>query len=362
MSRVVNFSAGPATLPLEALEFAQREFLDHEGTGLSLIEHSHRGDAYKRVHAECKSLLTELLAIPDTHTVLFMQGGASGQFALVPLNLLSAGKSADYVDTGTWSKKAFAEANIVGTARWAGDGKQGDAYVRVPNQQQLELDPDAAYVHITSNNTITGTQFHSYPDTGNVPLIADMSSDILHKPIDVSQFGLIYAGAQKNLGPSGITVMIIRKDLAEAGPDTLPRIFRYKTMLDGDSMANTIPTFPVYMVRNVLRWIKGQGGLDAIRARNEQKAGFLYALIDEQPDFFRCPIEKPSRSLMNPVFRLPTEELEKKMVADAAEQGMVGIKGHRSVGGIRVSMYNAMEPSGVQSFVDFARDFAGRHG
>ena len=357
MNRVINFSAGPATLPLAALEFAQQEFLDHEGTGMSLIEHSHRGAAYQKVHDECKLLFRELLNMPDTHEVLFMQGGATGQFALVPMNLLD-GKSADYIDTGTWSKKAIAEANILGAVAIVGTGKVDEAYTRVPTQQELDLHSDAAYVHMTTNNTIAGTQFHYVPDTGSVPLIADMSSDILWKPMDVSKFGLIYAGAQKNLGPAGITVLIIRKDLAEKSPATIPNIFRYSTILKGDSMQNTIPTFPVYMIRNTLRWLKDKGGAAAMERRNRQKAGWLYQLIDEDPDFFTCPVEIASRSVMNPVFRLRTEELEKMMIADAAEQGMVGIKGHRSVGGIRVSMYNAMEPNGVQKFVDFARAFA----
>ena len=362
MARVINFSAGPATLPLPVLEYAQKEFLDHEGTGISLIEHSHRGAAYAKVHAEAKSLLRELLDIPETHEVLFMQGGATGQFALVPLNLRGPDESADYVMTGAWSDKALAEAKITGSAREAGSGKVDGQYTRVPLQAELELDANAAFAHITTNNTIMGTQFHYVPETGNVPLVADMSSDILCGPLDVSKFGLIYAGAQKNLGPAGITVLILRKDLAERSPDTLPKIFRYSTILNGDSLQNTIPTFPVYMVRNVLRWVRDQGGAEAMETRNAEKAGVIYDMIDENTDFFRSPVEPESRSIMNPVFRLPTEELEAKMIAEAAEAGMVGIKGHRSVGGIRTSIYNAMEPSDVQKFVDFAKAFAKANG
>ncbi len=362
MARVINFSAGPATLPLPALEYAQNEFLDHEGTGMSLIEHSHRGAAYAKVHEETKALFKELMDVPDTHEVLFMQGGATGQFALVPMNLRAEGQSADYINTGAWSDKAMAEAKITGEAREAGTGKVDGKYIRVPTQSELDLDPNAAYAHITTNNTIMGTQYHEYPDTGDVPLVADMSSDILWRPIDVAKFGLIYAGAQKNLGPSGITVLILRKDLAERSPSTIPKIFRYKTILDGDSLQNTIPTFPVYMVRNVLRWVRDLGGAEAMEKRNREKAGYIYAMIDENPDFFHCPVEPASRSLMNPVFRLPTEELEKKLIAEAAEAGMVGIKGHRSVGGIRTSIYNAMEPSSVQKFVDFAKTFAKKNG
>ncbi len=358
MNRVINFSAGPAALPLPVLEYAHNEFFDHEGTGMSLIEHSHRGAAYAKVHAEAKALFKELLAIPDTHEVLFMQGGATGQFALVPMNLRAPGQSADYIMTGAWSDKALAEATITGDAREAGSGKVDGKYTRVPRQDELDLDPNAAYAHYTTNNTIMGTQFHYVPDSGKVPLVADMSSDILCRPIDVSKFGLIYAGAQKNLGPSGITVLILRKDLAERSPDTLPKIFRYSTILKGDSLQNTIPTFPVYMIRNVLRWIQDLGGAEAMQARNQEKADIIYGMIDENPDFFHCPVEKESRSIMNPVFRLPSEELEKTFIAEAAAAGMVGIKGHRSVGGIRTSIYNAMEPADVQRFADFAQAFA----
>jgi phosphoserine aminotransferase len=358
MARVINFNAGPATLPLPVLEYAQREFLDYEGTGMSLIEHSHRGGAYEKLHQETKALLRELLDIPDTHEVLFMQGGASAQFALVPMNLRGPDQSADYIMTGAWSDKALEEAQITGKAREAGTGKVAGKYTRVPTQADLDLDPKAAYVHITTNNTIMGTQFQRYPDSGNIPLVADMSSDMLWRPMDVSKFGLIYAGAQKNLGPAGITVLIMRKDLAERSPKTLPTIFRYKTILAGDSLQNTIPTFAVYMVRNVLRWIRDQGGAAAMEKRSREKAGYIYGMIDENPTFFRCPVEVASRSLMNPVFRLPTEELEKKFITEAAAAGMVGIKGHRSVGGIRASIYNAMEPSDVRKFVDFSKAFA----
>lgn len=362
MARVINFNAGPATLPLSVLEQAQKEFLDFEGTGMSLLEHSHRGATYAKVHEETKSLLRELLDIPDTHEVLFMQGGASGQFALIPMNLRGSGESADYIMTGAWSDKALSEAKITGEAREAGTGKVDGQYIRVPKQSELALDRTAAYVHFTSNNTIMGTQFHDYPDSGDVPLVADMSSDILWRPIDVSKFGLIYAGAQKNLGPAGITVLILRKDLAERSPKTLPKIFRYKTLLDNDSLQNTIPTFPVYMVRNVLRWVRDQGGAAAMEKRNRQKAGAIYGMIDENPDFFRCPVEVESRSMMTPVFRLPSEELERKLIAEAAAAGMVGIKGHRSVGGIRTSIYNAMEPAEVEKFVELARTFAKKNG
>ncbi len=362
MSRVVNFSAGPATLPTSVLETVQSEMLDFQGTGMSLMEHSHRGAAYAAVHAEAKSLLTELLQIPDTHEVLFMQGGASGQFALIPMNFLGADQSADYVITGAWSEKALVEAKIVGDAREAANTKSDGVFTRVPGADELELDANARYVHITSNNTIAGTQFHQFPDVGDRPLIADMSSDLLWRPIDVSKFGLIYAGAQKNLGPAGVTLVIIRKDLMETGSSDIPKIFRYGIIAGKDSLYNTGPTFPIYMVRNVLQWVRDQGGAEAMESRNRSKGELLYGAIDDSPDFFRSPIAKDSRSLMNVVFRLPTEELEAQFIADAASQGMVGLKGHRSVGGIRVSMYNAMEPANIEKLVAYMGEFKAAHG
>jgi phosphoserine aminotransferase len=362
-NRVVNFNAGPAALPLAALERAHKEFLDFEGTGMSIMEHSHRGKDYERVHNEAVSLLTELLGIPADYQVLFMQGGASAQFALLPMNLLPTGKSADYVITGTWAKKAFAEAKLVGKPRAAADVVDPDGtYKRVPKQSELALDPNAAYVHICSNNTIMGTQYDAFPDTGAVPLIADMSSDLLWRPTDVSKFGLIYAGAQKNVGPSGVTIVIAKKALLEAGREDIPKIFRYKEHAKENSLLNTAPTFSIYMMRNVLQVVKDLGGLPAMEKQNRDKGQLLYGMLDDNPSFFRCPVEKASRSFMNPVFRLPTEELEAKMVADAKTAGFVGIKGHRSVGGIRISMYNASTLEHVAKFVDFAKAFAKTHG
>lgn len=356
--RVFNFNPGPATLPLAALERAQAEFLDFEGTGMSLLEHSHRGGPYKKVHEEAKSLLRELMGIPDDYEILFMQGGASGQFALVPMNFLRAGDSADYVVTGTWSKKAMAEAKIVSAAKAAADSSVDGKFQKVPSQSELTLDPAAKYVHITSNNTIAGTQFHEYPDTGDVPLIVDMCSDMLWRPIDVSKFGMLYAGAQKNLGPSGVTIVIVKKSLVAQGRDDIPKIFRYQTIVDGDSLQNTGPTFAIYMVRNVLQWVKDNGGAAGMEARNRKKAELLYGTIDANPDFFRGPVEVASRSVMNAVFRLPSEDLEKKFIAEAAEVGLHGTKGHRSVGGIRISMYNAMEYAGIEKLTGFMKSFA----
>jgi phosphoserine aminotransferase len=362
-NRVINFNAGPAGLPLEALERAQRELLDFEGTGMSILEHSHRGRDYERVHNEAISLLRELLAIPDDYYVLLMQGGASAQFAFVPMNLLPAGKSADYVLTGTWAKKAFAEAKLLGKVRKAADVEEADGTCkRVPKPSELSLDPDAAYVHLCSNNTIMGTQFHAFPDTGSVPLFADMSSDILWKPLDVSKFGLIYAGAQKNIGPSGVTLVIARKSLVDAGREDIPKIFRYKEIAKENSLLNTAPTFSIYLMRNVLSIVKAQGGLAAMEKRNREKAALVYGLVDENPDFFRSAVEKESRSVMNPVFRLPSEALDAKMVEEAKKAGFVGIKGHRLVGGIRISQYNAVLPEQVAKFVDWARGFARQNG
>ena len=360
--RVINFAPGPATLPLAALEEAQRDLVDYRGTGISIVEHSHRGKDYEAVHAETKALLTSLLGIPDDYEILFMQGGARGQFAILPMNLLPAGASADYVITGTWSEKAIEEALIVGRAREAASTYVDGRYTRVPSRDELDLDAGAAYAHITTNNTIFGTQFFDYPDTGSVPLVADMSSDIAWRPLDVSRFGLIYAGAQKNLGVAGITLVIVRKDLVERGRKDIPHIFQYRTLAKEDSLQNTIPTFAVYMMRNVLRWVKEQGGLDAMEARNRRKAEALYGAVDEASEFYRCPVERGSRSVMNAVFRLPSEALEAKFVAEAKAREMVGLKGHRSAGGVRVSMYNAMEPSGVAQLVAFMREFAKANG
>ncbi|MEY4511534.1 MAG: hypothetical protein RLZZ450_3656 [Pseudomonadota bacterium] len=362
-NRVINFNPGPAAIPLAALERAQSELLDFEGTGMSIMEHSHRAKDYERVHLETISLLTELLGLSDEHQVLLLQGGATMQFPLVPLNLLPAGKSADYVVTGVWAKKAYSEAQFVGQARVAANTEEADgSFRRVPKQRELELDPAAAYVHVCSNNTIMGTQYLEFPETGAVPLVVDMSSDILSRSLDYSRFGLVYAGAQKNMGPAGVTVVIAKKALIAAGREDIPRIFRYKEHAKENSLLNTAPTFSIYMVRNVLAVLKEQGGLPAVEKRNRQKAELIYGLIDENPDFFRTAVERESRSQMNPVFRLRTAELDAKMVAEAKEAGFVGIKGHKIIGGLRISIYNAITPDQVSKFVDWARGFARRNG
>lgn len=355
--RVINFNAGPAGLPLAALEAAQQEFLDFQGTGMSIMEHSHRGKDYEAVHNEAIALLRELLAIPDGYDVLFLQGGASHQFAMIPMNFLPPGKSADYVLTGVWSEKALAEAQIVGKPRVAATTAVDGVHTRVPTQRELDFDASATYAHYTTNNTIWGTQFHYVPDAGKVPLVADMSSDILWKPIDVSRFALIYGGAQKNIGPSGVTVVIARKDFLATGRTDIPKILRYSTHAKENSLYNTAPTFAIYMVRNVLRVLKAEGGLPAIEKRNREKAKVLYDALDQSGGYYRAPVQKESRSTMNVVFRLPTEALDAKFVASAKVAGMVGVKGHRLAGGIRISTYNAVTVDAVRTLVGFMDEF-----
>ncbi|MEZ4294629.1 MAG: 3-phosphoserine/phosphohydroxythreonine transaminase [Polyangiaceae bacterium] len=357
MARAHNFNAGPAGLPLAALERAQRELLDFEGTGMSIMEHSHRGKAFESVHNEALSLVRELMGVPETHEILFLQGGASLQFAMLPMNFLPADKSADYVVTGGWSQKAQQEAARVGKARVAVTTEKDKKFTRIPKQEELQIDPAAAYVHITTNNTLFGTQWHYTPYTASVPLVADMSSDILWKPVDVARYSLIYAGAQKNIGPSGVVLVIVAKDFLATARKDIPTILRYQTHADNNSLYNTPPTFAIYLMRNVLAHAKSLGGLPAMEAHNRKKGDLLYSAIDAAPDFFRAPVDKDSRSYMNIVFRLPTEELEKKFVADAAKKGMVGLAGHRSTGGIRVSTYNAVPQESVEALVAFMNDF-----
>ncbi|RYZ35884.1 MAG: 3-phosphoserine/phosphohydroxythreonine transaminase [Myxococcaceae bacterium] len=361
--RVINFNAGPAGLPLPALEQARDELLDFHGTGMSVMEHSHRGKDYEGVHDEAVALLTELLGIPDTHQVLFLTGGASQQFAQVPMNFLTPGASADYLMTGVWSEKALDEAKYYGSPRIAATTVQADKrYQRVPKPSELRLDPQAAYVHLTSNNTIFGSQWHTFPDVGRVPLVADMSSDFLWKPTDVSRFALIYAGAQKNLGPSGVTLILAAKDFIAKGRKDIPKYFRYSTHAENNSLYNTPPTLAIYLVRNVLQWVKGLGGLPALEKRNREKADDLYGAIDRNPGFYRAPVERESRSVMNVVFHLPTEELDAAFIAQAKQAGMVGLKGHRTAGGIRVSQYNAVSPQDVKTLTSFMDHFVKMHG
>lgn len=360
MSRIWNFNAGPATLPLPALERARAEFVEWAGTGMSVMEVSHRSKEYEQVHREAMNLIRELLGLGDDFVVLFLQGGASTQFATVPMNFLPRQGSADYVITGTWSQKAYQEARHFGTVREAGTAAPG--FTRVVPEGALDLDAKAAYVHLTSNNTIKGTQYHDFPATGAVPLVCDMSSDFLWAPFDARRFHLVYAGAQKNVGPAGVTIVLLRRSWLEMANKDIPVIFQYGTHAENESLYNTPPTFSIYMVRNVLDWIKAEGGLIAMEKRNRAKGDLLYGTIDAHADFYRCPVEKTSRSYMNVVFRLPSEELETKFVAEAKAAGMVGLKGHRSVGGCRASIYNAMEQAGIEALTSFMVDFAKKNG
>lgn len=358
MNRIYNFSAGPAVLPLEVLEEAQRELMDYKGTGMSIMESSHRGKPYMAVHEEAIANTKELLGVGDDYAVLFLQGGASLQFAMVPMNLLGAGQTADYTDSGTWASKAIKEAKLIGKVNIAANcGKE--IPTRVPREAELKLTPGAAYVHITSNETISGAQWKTFPKTA-APLVADMSSDILSRPFDATQFSLIYAGAQKNLAPAGMALVVMRKDLAERVPVTVPTMLQYKTHIAEDSMYNTCPCFTIYMYMLVTRWIKKMG-LETLYARNIDKAARLYKAIDAG-DFYRGTAIPEFRSDMNITWRLPTEDLEEKFIKEAATAGFSGLKGHRSVGGIRASIYNAFPVEGVDALVSFMKDFENRNG
>ena len=352
MARAMNFNAGPAALPLEALERAQRELVDFAGTGMSIIEHSHRGKAYEGVHNEAISLIKELLSIPDTHQVLLLQGGASQQFAMVPMNLLPQGKSADYIVTGAWGKKAFQEAKTVGTVRALGDAEAKPA--RVPKQSELSLDGSAAYVHYTSNETIYGTQWQA-PPRAPAPLVCDASSDIFSRPLDLTNHALIFAGAQKNLGPSGVSLVIARKSFIETGRRDLPPLARYHTYAAEQSMHNTPNTFGVFMIGEVVAWIRAQGGLAAMAERNARKAKVLYDFLDHSKAW-RGHAKPGSRSLMNVTFRGATKELEETMLARAEASGLSGLRGHRTVGGLRASIYNAFPEEGVHRLVKLLDD------
>ena len=361
--RVHNFSAGPAGLPLPALEEARAEFLDFEGTGMSILEQSHRAPPYASVHEEVLRLLRKLAEVPESHDILLLQGGASLQFAMVPMNFLPPGKSADYLVTGVWGQKALAEASRVGTARAAADSVEADGrFLRLPTPEELRLDPNAAYVHLTSNNTVFGTQWKAYPDTGAVPLVADFSSDFLSRPVDVSRFKLIYAGAQKNLGPSGVAVVVVDREWMKRARQDVPTILSYATHAKAESLYNTPPTFSIYLMRNVLRWLEAQGGPTAMAQRNAGKAAALYGALEECGPVYRLPVKWEDRSEMNVVFHLGDPSLEKNFLKGAKEARLVGLKGHRTAGGMRASLYNAVEPSDVEALVSYLRDFAKRNG
>lgn len=355
-NRVFNFNPGPSTLPLEVLEIVQKEFLDYRGTGMSIIESSHRSPEFDEINESAITLTREVLGLGDNYHVLFLGGGASTQFAMIPLNFLGPDRKGAYVDTGSWSSKAIKEAQIIGEMVLAASSKE-EGFKFIPKMSDIKYPADAAYLHITSNNTIKGTQYHEFPDTGSVPLICDMSSDIASRKLDLSKFSMIYAGAQKNLGPAGVTMVIIRDDLLAKAREGLPTMLSYKTHADKKSLYNTPPAFGIYVVKLVLEWIKKQGGLDAVEKVNRQKKDTIYNLMDTYPDFFRGTVEKDSRSWMNLTLRLPDEDLEKKLIAEAKAAGFVGLKGHRSVGGIRISLYNAMTLEGAQKVAEFMETF-----
>jgi phosphoserine aminotransferase len=360
MARVYNFNAGPATLPLEVLEEAQRNLVDFAGTGMSILEVSHRGKEYEAVHQEAMDNIRKILALPDEYTVLFVQGGASVQFAMVPMNLLAAGQTADYACSGSWAEKAVKEAKTLGTGTVsvAADTSK-ESPTRVPRADELRLTKGAAYVHLTSNETIAGCQWKSFPTT-EAPLVADMSSDFLSRPFPVRPFGLIYAGAQKNLGPAGVAIVIVRKDLMERATSRVPAILRYSTYAKENSLYNTPPCFTIYVVTLVTRWIL-KVGPEVLYRRNQEKAGKLYSAL-ESSRFYKPAAARECRSDMNVTFRLPSEELEELFVKEASGKGLKGLKGHRSVGGIRASLYNAFPMDGVETLVSFMKDFEKRKG
>ena len=359
MKRVFNFSAGPAVLPLEVLQQAAAEMCDWRGTGMSVMEMSHRGKEFISIHAQAEADLRELLAIPANYKVLFMQGGAIGENAIIPMNLLRGKTSADYINTGEWSKKSIKEAKKYCSVNVAATSEANN-FTSVPKRDRWKLDPNAAYVHICSNETIGGVEYHFTPDTGAVPLVADMSSNILSRPIDVSKYGLIYGGAQKNIGPAGLTIVIVREDLIGNALPITPSAFDYKQQADNDSMYNTPPTYSVYIAGLVFQWLKKQGGLSAIAEYNRKKAALIYDYLDNS-SFYISPVAREDRSLMNVPFKTSSEALDEAFLKGAQALGMLQLKGHRSVGGIRASIYNAMPIEGVQALVDYMKEFESKN-
>jgi phosphoserine aminotransferase len=358
--RIYNFAAGPAVLPVPVLEEAQRDLVALPGVGMSVMEISHRSKTFEAIIQGAEADMRTIGGIPDNYKVLFLQGGASLQFSMVPMNLLTPGATADYIVTGDWAKKAMKEAKRVGATNVAASTEDGN-FKRIPKQSELKLTSGAAYVHMTSNNTIHGTEWHDQPNVGAAPLVCDASSDIFSRPIDVKSYGLIYAGAQKNLGPSGVTVVIVRDDLLARSADTLPTMLNYKTQADNGSMYNTPPAFGIYILRLVMKWLIGQGGLKAIQTVNERKAKILYDELDRTA-FWQPHADKDSRSLMNVTFKVATEELDARFAKEATAAGLDGLKGHRSVGGMRASIYNAFPEDGVKALVEFMKEFERKNG
>lgn len=358
MARVYNFGAGPAVLPVEVLQEAQADLVDYKGSGMSVMEMSHRGKEYDAIHNEAVANVKELLGLSDDYAILFLQGGASLQFAMIPMNFLGEGQSADYVNAGSWGSAAVKQARLIGNVNIAADC-QKDIPTRMPDASEMKWTPGAAYSHITTNETISGAQLKEIPDTGS-PLIGDMSSDILSRPLDFTKFAMVYAGAQKNLGPSGVALVAIRKDFAAKGNISIPTMLRYQTYIDDNSLYNTPPCFSIYMLCLVTRWLKKVGMLNMYKI-NRDKAQLIYDAVDAS-GFYRGTAKKEFRSDMNVTFRLPSEELETLFIKQASEAGMKQLKGHRSVGGIRASIYNAFPAAGVKVLVDFMKDFEKRNG
>ena len=355
--RIFNFSAGPAVLPEPVLRKAQEAVWDVAGSGIGIMEHSHRGKVFDKIRDEAEQACRDLAGIPDNYRVLFLQGGASLQFSMVPMNLLPPDRTADYLLTGVWAQKAVKEAKVLGGKVHVAASSESTNFDRIPKASEIKYSERPAYVHLTTNNTIYGTQWRGEPAVpAGVPLVADTSSDMYSRPIDVSRYGLVYAGAQKNLGPSGVVLVIIRDDLVEAGPKTLPTMLQYRTHSAEKSLYNTPATFGIYVMGEVFKWIQSEGGLKGVAEHNESKARLLYDFVD-QSDFFRGTAQPDSRSLMNICFRAPTEELESKFVAEATKRGLDGLKGHRSVGGMRASVYNACPRAAVEALVAFMKEF-----
>lgn len=357
--RIFNFNPGPAALPLSVLEEVQGDLLNYKGEGLSVLEMSHRSKTFDGIIKDAEQLAKDVMGIPSGYKVLFFQGGATLQFAAVPLNLMGPEDTADYVNSGSWAKKAIQEAKKLGKTINVVATSEDENFSYIPNN--FKVTPGAAFLHITSNNTIFGTQWASFPDPGDVPLVCDMSSDINCRKVDVGQFGIIYAGAQKNLGPAGVTMVIIREDLMNKSPENIPAIMNYKVIGDKDSLYNTPPTFAIYIVKLVFEWVKKEGGIEAIEKINKRKASLIYDILDSS-DFFRGTVREDSRSIMNITFRLPSEDLEKQFLSEALDNGMLGLKGHRSVGGIRVSAYNAVPLEALETLSDFMKTFEKKNG
>jgi phosphoserine aminotransferase len=361
MARIFNFAAGPSTLPVETLQEAAAKMVDFDNTGMSLIEMSHRGKVYEGVHNETIALIREILQVPENYHILFLQGGATLQFGMIPLAFLHQGMTADYILTGSWAKKAYDDAKLIGAVNVPWDGK-AEKYTRMPAQRELKLTPGAAYAHLCSNETIGGIQWQSFPDTGDVPLICDMSSDIMSRPVPWDKISMVYAGAQKNLAPAGMALVIMKDSLAQKARKDLPAYLRYDQHIENNSLYNTPPSFIVWMTGLTMKWIKSIGGLAEIERRRAEKSSLLYNAIEQSGGYYKNPVDKASRSPMNIVWRLPSEELEEKFIKEAKKEGFDGLKGHRSVGGCRASVYNAMPVEGIRKLVDFMKNFTANNG